>query len=204
MRIYGYLRASTKEQDANRAKEALQNFADANNLEVNHYFVENASGNKLDRPELMNMINIAASGDAILIEQIDRLTRLKFDEWEQLKDIIKKKELRIISLDLPQTHIAANDKGINGQMIAIINQMFIDMLALMAYKDYEDRKRRQAEGIKKAKEKGLYKGRQDDTEKQLVIESLLKAGNSYRQIINITGCSNYLISKVNNRLKASK
>ena len=42
-------------------------------------------------------------------------------------------------------------------MIAAVNGMLLDMLAVVARKDYEDRRRRQAEGIKKAKADGVYR-----------------------------------------------
>jgi DNA invertase Pin-like site-specific DNA recombinase len=37
--------------------------------------------------------------------------------------------------------------------------MMLDMLAAVARKDYEDRRRRQSEGIAKAKKEGKYRGR---------------------------------------------
>lgn len=40
----------------------------------------------------------------------------------------------------------------------------MDMLAAIARKDYQDRRRCQAEGIKKAKEEGKYRGRQADSD----------------------------------------
>lgn len=43
--------------------------------------------------------------------------------------------------------------------------MMLDMLAAIARKDYEDRRRRQTQGIDKAKAAGAYKGRPEDTEK---------------------------------------
>lgn len=43
-----------------------------------------------------------------------------------------------------------------------ISCIMIDMLAAIARKVYQDWRRHQAEGIKKAKEKGKYRGRQAD------------------------------------------
>lgn len=51
-RVYAYLRASTKEQDANRAKIELQSFADRMSISIAAWFVENESGASLSRPEL--------------------------------------------------------------------------------------------------------------------------------------------------------
>jgi DNA invertase Pin-like site-specific DNA recombinase len=47
-------------------------------------------------------------------------------------------------------------------MINAINSMMMDMLAAIARKDYQDRRRRQLEGIQKAKEEGKYQGRKAD------------------------------------------
>ncbi|CAM2864252.1 Resolvase, N terminal domain [Vibrio mytili] len=55
-------------------------------------------------------------------------------------------------------------KWAQNPMIKSINSMMMDMLAAIARKDYQDRRRRQAEGIKKAKEEGKHRGRQADSE----------------------------------------
>ena len=43
-RIYAYLRASTKEQDAERAKESLEEFVAEKKQTVSGWFIENESG----------------------------------------------------------------------------------------------------------------------------------------------------------------
>ena len=43
-RIYGYLRASTKEQDATRAKKVLEDFSQSFAQKVCGWFIENESG----------------------------------------------------------------------------------------------------------------------------------------------------------------
>jgi DNA invertase Pin-like site-specific DNA recombinase len=47
-------------------------------------------------------------------------------------------------------------------MLTAINDLMLDMLAAIARKDYQDRRRRQTEGIAKAKTQELYKGRRED------------------------------------------
>ena len=75
-RVYGYLRASTKEQDAARAKDSLLQFATNSNLTVATFFIENESSATLDRPELFRLLDVAQPNDIILVEQIDRISRL--------------------------------------------------------------------------------------------------------------------------------
>jgi len=179
-RTYSYLRASTKEQDAGRAKDALIQFANEHDLVISAFFEENESGATLQRPELFRLLEIAQKGDVVLVEQIDRISRLKDDDWYSLKSIIKAKGLKIVSLDLPTSHqFAVVNDEFTGRMLSAINDLMLDMLAAIARKDYEDRRRRQKEGIVKAKSEGRYPGRPIDVELQLKIEGLLADKKSY-------------------------
>ncbi|MEI7488890.1 MAG: recombinase family protein, partial [Chryseobacterium sp.] len=108
MRVYAYLRASTKEQDALRAKDTLSEFATTLKVKISAWFIENESGAKLQRPELFRLLDTAEPGDAILIEQIDRITRLSEEDWRKLKSIILDNRIKVISMDLPTSHTFAN------------------------------------------------------------------------------------------------
>ncbi|PQJ49905.1 serine recombinase [Vibrio jasicida] len=167
MYIFGYLRASTSDQNAKRAQNALQEFVQQKGHRVAGWYIENESGASLQRPELLRLLDDTAIGDAIIIEQIDRLSRLDEKSWFILKEMLNKKELKVISLDLPTSHIALSAQvtdEFTSSMLKAINSMMMDMLAAIARKDYQDRRRRQAEGIKKAKEEGKYRGRQPNLE----------------------------------------
>jgi len=203
-RVYGYLRASTKEQDAARAKDALLQFATNSNLTVASFFIENESGAKLDRPELFRLLDIAQPDDILLVEQIDRISRLNDSDWNKLKAIIKLKKLRIVSLDLPTSHqFVENNDEFTNRMLTAINDLMLDMLAAIARKDHQDRRRRQTEGIAKAKTGGLYKGRRENTELHKKIEMLLQEGKSYTTIMHLISCSRGTIAKVAKRESAN-
>lgn len=197
MRVYAYLRASTKEQDALRAKETLLEFTESLKIKISAWFIENESGTKLQRPELFRLLETADPGDAILIEQIDRITRLSEEDWHKLKSIILTNRLKVISMDLPTSHnFATVDDEFQRWVLSAVNAMMLDILAATARKDYIDRRRRQAEGVSKAKYKGKYKGRPEDIELHQKIRSLLDVGKSYSQIQHLLGCSRHTISKV--------
>ena len=104
MRIYPYLRASTDEQDATRAKATLSAFVERAGQRVSTWFVENESGATLKRPELFRLLDVAQEGDVLLIEQVDRISRLNSKDWESLKSTIAAKGIIIVSLDLPTSH----------------------------------------------------------------------------------------------------
>ncbi|OTA16243.1 serine recombinase [Xenorhabdus vietnamensis] len=139
MYIHGYLRASTKEQDALRAKNRMKAFVEEKGFRLASWYHENVSGASLQRPELLRLLDAAAPGDIILIEQGDRLSRLDEAGWQKLKHLIQEKHLVVVSLDLPTSHMALTASAGNEfthAMLKAINGMMLDMLAAIAWKDY--------------------------------------------------------------------
>ncbi|MGO1160289.1 recombinase family protein, partial [Acinetobacter lwoffii] len=88
-----YVRASTKDQSAERALDDLINFA-KDYSEIYISYIENFSGTKLDRPVLTKLLDEAQQGDMLLVESVDRLSRLSQDDFSILKQRIKDKGLR--------------------------------------------------------------------------------------------------------------
>nr|WP_317615350.1 recombinase family protein [Halomonas elongata] len=99
--IRAYLRASTDDQNASRARDTLSAFVEEKGLKVAAWYTENASGTKVDRTELSRLIDYAPYGDVLLVELVDRLTRLSKPDWDRLKGAIQSAGLRVVSLDLP-------------------------------------------------------------------------------------------------------
>jgi DNA invertase Pin-like site-specific DNA recombinase len=199
--VRAYLRASTSEQDASRARGQLEAFAAERNLEVVSWYVENESGASLQRSELFRLLADAKCGDILLVEQVDRLSRLTTDDWEALKAKLAGKRIRVVAIDLPTSWIMA-DKArddFTSRLFDAINGMLLDMLAAIARKYYDDRRRRQAQGIAKAKTAGLYRGRVEDTERNAGIIAMLEAGQSWNAIQAATGCSRSTIARLAKR-----
>lgn len=203
MYIRAYLRASTKDQDAFRAREDLQRFVDDRGLKIAATYIENESGASLARPELFRLLTDCHPGDILLVEQVDRLSRLNTSDWERLKAEIHTRRVKVVALDLPTSWMmASGDKDeIQSRMLDAINGMMLDMLAAIARKDYEDRRKRQAQGIAKAKSKGVYKGRPEDTDRNASIIKMLENGMSWNNIISATGCSRSTLSRLAKRTK---
>ncbi|MBS9861424.1 recombinase family protein [Vibrio alginolyticus] len=176
MKLRAYLRASTDEQNAERAKQYVTDFAHSHDQVIHKFYVENESGRKYDRPELNKLIDESEDGDVILVEQVDRLTRMTTEDWEKLKDKLKLHGVQVVAIDLPTSYQVlspVSDELTNDVMKAVlkgINSMMLDILAAMASKDYEDRRRRQAEGISQNKDK--FKGKQQTQE---TVDKCLKA-----------------------------
>lgn len=200
MYIHGYLRASTKEQDALRAKNRMKAFVEEKGFRVASWYTENVSGASLQRPELLRLLDDAALGDIILIEQVDRLSRMDEDGWQKLKHLISEKNLVVVSLDLPTSHMALTSPvgdEFTRAMLKSVNGMMLDMLAAIARKDYEDRRRRQKEGIVKAKAAGKYRGRRADEQlHKKIIELRVKNRQSIRDTARLCGVSERTVIRV--------
>ena len=96
-------------------------------------------------------------GDVLLVEQVDRLSRLGAADWDRLKVELAARKVRVVALDLPTSWTMATTGKVNdftARMFEAINGMLLDMLAAVARKDYEDRRCRQMQGQAKAKAEG--------------------------------------------------
>jgi len=176
-----YLRASTQDQDANRARASLLAFAASRNYEVAGIYADNFSGTKLQRPELHRLLTSAEPGQVLCVESVDRLSRLSQMDWEILKGTINSKGLRLVVADLPTSweHLdsPSGRTDIAGSVMHVINNMLIDLMATMARLDQEKRVERIRQGIanKRAADPSWKAvGKRKNTEKWQRVEKLLK------------------------------
>ena len=205
MFIRAYLRASTDQQDASRAQQDLEKFVSERGLSIAATYTENESGASLKRPELFRLLEDCQPGDVLLVEQVDRLSRLNADDWEKLKREISERQVRIVALDLPSSHAMATNNGdeFTGRMLEAVNAMLLDMLAAVARKDYEDRKRRTAQGIARARAAGKFKGRPEDKERNAKIKKLLDSGMTWTEVQKLAGCSRATVARVAKRMAST-
>ena len=178
MTVRIYVRASTKDQDATRALADLVLFSTRYG---NRYvdYVEHFSGTKLDRPALAKLLKDAEQGDILLVESVDRLSRLSQDDFAILKQRIKDKGLRLVVADLPTTHTVS--KGMTGEILTVINHMLIDLLATMAKLDNDKRRERIKQGLANSGYKPT--GKKPNTTKHNRIRELDSQGNMRKEEI---------------------
>ncbi len=78
--------------------------------------------------------------------------------------------------------------------------MMLDMLAAISRKDYGDLRRRQKQGIQKARSENRYKGRPIDQELHRRIAELLSDGKSWNKVQDLIGCSRATVAKVSKKI----
>ena len=178
MTVRIYVRASTKDQDAKRALCDLISFSKSYDDSYAEY-IEHFSGTKLDRPALTLLLNDAEKGDILLVESVDRLSRLSQDDFAILKQRIKDKGLRLVVADLPTTHTV--NEGMTGDILRVINDMLIDLLATMAKLDNDKRRERIKQGLANSGYKPS--GKKPNTAKHNRIRELASQTNMTKQEI---------------------
>jgi DNA invertase Pin-like site-specific DNA recombinase len=125
---------------------------------------------------------------------------------EKLKVELSTHQVRVVALNPPKSWMMAkaNSDDFTTRMFDAINGMMLDMLAAVARKDYDDRRRRQAQGQARASAKGLYKGRVENIARNNGIPAMLRAGSSWSQIQAATGCSRATVAKIAKRREVGK
>ena len=80
-------------------------------------------------PEFRSL-NDSQAGDILLLEQVDRLSRLTDAEWQKLKAELTLRWVRVVALDLPTSWIMAtsNTDEFTSRMFEAISGMLLDML----------------------------------------------------------------------------
>jgi DNA invertase Pin-like site-specific DNA recombinase len=200
MRIFAYLRASTNKQDALRAKQSLKDLAKQYGKQISHFYVENVSGAKLERPQLNQLIADSEIGDILLIESMDRLTRLNGDDWRILNGRLQANGIHKVVLDLPISHRRLDDNYKDDPTLDLIDTVLFEVWASMARADYEKRRERQSQGIAKIKadpklHAQKYKGKQPNFQTYLNILEWRKVGKSYSEIEKLVNVTRATISK---------
>ena len=149
---YGYVRVSTKEQNIDRQLVEMY----SQGLNDNTIFIDKQSGKDFERDEYQKLKKKLKSGDLLIIKSIDRLGRnydMIIDEWRTL---VNDMNVDIQVLDMPLLDTRTEGKNLVGKFISDI---VLQILSFVAENERENIKKRQAEGIRIAKEKGKHLGR---------------------------------------------
>jgi DNA invertase Pin-like site-specific DNA recombinase len=148
--ICGYARVSSAGQDTTVQREALA----AAGCDVIHE--ERASGTSRNgREQLRLLLGRLRRGDTLVVTRLDRLARSLAD----LIDITRQLEERGAALKVLQQPVDTSTPA---------GRMFFAVLGAIAQFETELRAERQAEGIRKAKARGAYRGRKSSIDASTV------------------------------------
>ena len=150
IKIYGYMRVSSREQNEDRQRIALLEMG----VPEKNIFMDKLSGKNFERPQYKKLMKKLDGNSVLFVKSIDRLGRNYKDLNEQWRIITKEKGADIVVIDMPLLD-TRREKNLLGTLISDI------VLALLSYVAENERmniKQRQAEGIA-AKARGVKFGR---------------------------------------------
>ena len=150
--IYGYARVSTKDQKLDRQFVELIKFG----IEKENIITDKQSGKDFNRENYTKLRSKLKKGDVLVIKSIDRLGRnynMILEEWAY---ITKSVNCDIVVIDMNLLDTRSKDGNLIGQFLA---DVVLRLLSFVAENERNNIKKRQAEGIKIAKAKGIKFGR---------------------------------------------
>ncbi|MCX8592624.1 recombinase family protein [Gilliamella sp. B3804] len=194
------MRVSTHEQDLTRQEKIIEE-AKKFNYFIAGIYKEKASGalNHSQRPALKKLIKSLQNGDIVMIEKMDRLTRLPFSEAKMLIETIRSKGASLYISNVPDLSGFYNDNLTTVQKVILdaVQDLLLDLALIQARDNYEDIKQRQAEGILIAKKNGKYKGRKKNIElHNKIINYRFSKNLTLKQISIRCECSLTTVKKV--------
>ena len=168
---YGYVRVSSKSQESNSSIESQKEQLIQNGIRAKDIRVEVGSGaNEIkNRPVFQKLIKDELKpNDLLMVTKIDRCSRNTL-EFLKLQDILFKKNITFVALDLPTSVDLAT------------NKLIATTLSGIAEFENNRRKERQREGIRAAQKEGKYPGR-----KTLITKTLIKKVKDLKENRNLS------------------
>nr|CAA45585.1 unnamed protein product [Cylindrotheca fusiformis] len=186
---YGYIRVSSKSQESNSSiksqkEQLIQNGIQPENIRIEVGSATNEIKNRLVFQKLIQ--EELKSNDLLMVTKIDRCSRNTL-EFLKLQDILFKKNITFVALDLPTSIDLAT------------NKLIATTLSGIAEFENNRRKERQKQGIRAAQQQGKYTGRKSIINQTLIqkVKNLKENKNlSVTEIAKLLGISRPTIYKI--------
>lgn len=149
--IYGYVRVSSVDQNEDRQMLDMLELK----IPVKNIYIDKQSGKDFNRPKYKKLLKRLKPGDELYIKSIDRLGRNYNEILEQWRLLTKEMEVDVVVIDMPllDTRLC---KDLLGTFIA---DLVLQVLSFVAQNERENIRKRQEEGIRAAKLRGVEFGR---------------------------------------------
>ena len=186
---YGYIRVSSKSQESNSSikyqkEQLIQNGIQPENIRIEVGSATNEIKNRLVFQKLIQ--EELKSNDLLMVTKIDRCSRNTL-EFLKLQDILFKRNITFVALDLPTSIDLAT------------NKLIATTLSGIAEFENNRRKERQKQGIRAAQQEGKYTGRKSIINQTLIqkVKNLKENKNlSVTEIAKVLGISRPTIYKI--------
>lgn len=178
----GYIRVSSKDQNEERQRKQLQDLG----IDDRYIFCDKESGKDFNREQYQAMITMLREGDIVYFTSLDRMGRNYKEIADQWRIITEDKKCDIVIMDMDILDTRKN-RDLTGQLISDI---VLKLLSYVAEKERENIKKRQAEGIALAKERGVYQGRKPISVDKVAFEAV------YAEVVRGERTNKYAMKKL--------
>ncbi len=151
MATYGYVRVSTREQNDERQRLALQELG----VDDSSIYADQKSGSDFERPQYRRLLRRLRRNDLLYIKSIDRLGRNYGEIQEQWRLLTREMGVDICVIDMPLLD-TRRGKDLLG---TFVSDLVLQVLSFAAENERLNIRQRQAEGIAAAKARGVRFGR---------------------------------------------
>jgi len=176
----GYVRVSSVDQNVARQLDGIA---------LDEIFTDKVSGATTDRPALKDLLRFVRKGDTVHVHSIDRLARSLEDLLALVKEFISKGIA--VRFHKEQLHFTGEANP--------MQELMLSLLGSVAQFERSMIKERQREGIAKAKENGVYKGRTKTIDDEAIRSAMAEPKASFRKVAAALGVS---LSTVQRAMKA--
>lgn len=149
--IYGYVRVSSTDQNEDRQMIEMQRLK----IKKKNIYIDKQSGKDFNRPSYQRLLGKLKKGDLLYVKSIDRLGRNYKEIQDQWRVLTKEMEVDVVVIDMPLLDTRVY-KDLMGTFIA---DLVLQVLSFVAENERVNIRKRQEEGIKAAKLKGVMFGR---------------------------------------------
>lgn len=150
-RVYGYARVSSQGQSLERQLDALREYG----IEERDIICDKATGRTFQREGYQSLKSqMLRKGDVLVIKELDRLGRNYAQIKAEMSELAEM-GMDLVILDSPM--LSTYDK--NDLEKCLINTIVLELLAYISESELRKIKRRQCEGIKSARTRGVRCGR---------------------------------------------
>lgn len=150
----GYVRVSTKDQKTERQLKKMREIG----IEERYIFVDKQSGKDFNRPQYQAMRLIIREGDLLFLDALDRLGRNYDGIIKEWKYITRELNADVVVLENKTLFDSRKFRSM-GDLGKLMEDQFLSLLSYVAEQERKKNKKRQAEGIAVAKDRGVKFGR---------------------------------------------
>lgn len=177
MQQIGYIRVSTADQRTERQLDGIK---------LDRTFTDKCSGSTTERPALQQLKAHVREGDTIIVHSIDRMAR-------NLEDLLEL--INYFSSEGVQIRFVKENMTFGGTESNPMQKLILSVMGSVAEFERAIILERQREGIAKAKERGVYKGRKPSVDREQVL-ALHREGVNKAQIAKRLGIGRATVYRI--------